>query len=87
MENFHASSHLEVWDMLQNFVRGYNKAYHRIIKRAPASVNVHTEALGLEALYDAGAAKQRSKLKIGDIVRINKTKRTFDKGYLPNWTQ
>ena len=24
---------------------------------------------------------------MGDFVRINKTKRTFDKGYLPNWTQ
>ena len=73
--------------MLQKFVRGYNNAYHRSIKRAPASVNVHTEALVSEALYGEGAAKQRSKLKTGDIVRINKTKRTFDKGYLPNWTQ
>ena len=24
---------------------------------------------------------------MNDFVRINKTKRTFDKGYLPNWTQ
>ena len=24
---------------------------------------------------------------MGDFVLINKTKRTFDKGYLPNWTQ
>ena len=24
---------------------------------------------------------------MGDFVRINKTKRTFDKIYLPNWTQ
>ena len=73
--------------MLQTFVRGYNNAYHRSIKRAPASVNVHNEALVSEALYGEGAAKQRFKLKTGDIVRINKTKRTFDKGYLPNWTQ
>ena len=27
------------------------------------------------------------KFKIGDKVRINKTKRAFDKGYLPNWTR
>ena len=31
--------------------------------------------------------KSKPKFKVGDIVRINKTKRTFDKGYLPNWTQ
>ena len=74
-------------DVLQKFVRGYNNAYHRSIKRAPASVNVHNEALVSEALYGKGVAKQLSKLKTGDIVRINKTKRTFDKGYLPNWTQ
>ena len=49
--------------MLQKFVRGYNNAYHRSIKRAPASVNVHNEALVSEALYGEGAAKQRSKLK------------------------
>ena len=74
-------------DVLQKFVRGYNNAYHRSIKRAPASVNVHDEALVSEALYGAGVVKHRSKLKIGDIVHINKTKRTFDKGYLPNLTQ
>ena len=73
--------------MLQKFVRGYNNAYHRSIKRAPALVNVHNEALVSKALYGEGAAKQWSKLKIGDIVRINKTKRTFDKGFLQNWTQ
>ena len=76
--------------MLQKFVHGYNIAYNRSIKRAPASVNVHNEALLSEALYGAGVAKQRSKLKIGDIVAIHKTKRIhiyriFDKGYLPNW--
>ena len=71
-------------DLLQKFVRGYNNAYHRSIKRAPATVNVHNEALVSKALYGEGAAKQWSKLKNGDIVRINKTKRTFDKGYLRN---
>ena len=31
--------------------------------------------------------KVKPKFKMGDFVLINKTKRTFDKGYLPNWTQ
>ena len=44
-------------DVLQMFVHGYNNAYHRSIKRAPASVNVHNEALVSEALYGEGAAK------------------------------
>ena len=31
--------------------------------------------------------KSKPKFKVGYFVRIDKTKRTFDKGYLPNWTQ
>ena len=73
--------------MLQKFVQDYNNAYHLSIKRAPASINVHNKVLVSEALYGTGAAKQWFILKIGDIVHINKTKRKFDKGYLPNWTQ
>jgi len=30
--------------------------------------------------------KKSGVLAKGDWVRIGKTKRTFDKGYLPNWT-
>ena len=26
-------------------------------------------------------------LRVGDFVRTNKTKRSFEKGYVPNWTQ
>ena len=29
----------------------------------------------------------KPKFKVGDFVRNNKTKRIFDKAYLPNWTQ
>ena len=28
-----------------------------------------------------------TKFKIGDKVCISKTRRTFEKGYLPNWTE
>ena len=29
----------------------------------------------------------KPKLKVGDKVRINKTRRVFNKSYLPNWTE
>ena len=32
-------------------------------------------------------AEIKPKLKSGDKVRISKTRQTFDKGYLPNWTE
>ena len=39
-------------------------------------------------LYDAGLNKRvRFKFNVGDQVRISKMKRTFEKGYLPGWTE
>ena len=31
--------------------------------------------------------KKKTKVKTGDWVRLNKTRRTFKKGYLPNWSE
>ena len=33
------------------------------------------------------AGKSTAKFKVGDKVRINETRRAFDKSYLPNWTK
>ena len=33
------------------------------------------------------SARVRFKFKVGDKVRISKKKGTFEKGYLPNWTE
>ena len=75
-------------DVLPKLVDGYNHAYHRSIKRAPVSETIRNEPEVSEILCGKNKSKSiRSKLKVGDYVRINKTKRTFDKGYLPNWTQ
>ena len=65
-------------DILPKLVHGYNHAYHRRIKCAPVSENLYGKL---------NSKKVKPKFKVGDFVRINKTKRTFDKGYLPNWTQ
>lgn len=75
-------------DVLPKLVHGYNQAYHRSIKRAPASVNTKNEVQVSENLFGKTKLKSvKPKLSVGDFVRINKTKRTFEKGYLPNWTQ
>lgn len=75
-------------DVLPKLVHGYNHAYHRSIRRAPVSVNLKNEAQVSEILFGKTSQKTKSKLfKVGDFVRINKTKRTFEKGYLPNWTR
>lgn len=83
---------LKYVDVLSKLVRGYNHAFHRSIQRSPASVNSDNEVLVSETLFGKKKKTKKSRrieplFKVGDFVRLNKTKRTFDKGYLPNWTQ
>ena len=52
------------------------------------SVTLKNEPQVSENLYGKSNSKKvKPKFKVGDFVRINKTKCTFDNGYLANWTQ
>ena len=52
------------------------------------SVTLKNEPQVSENLYDRSNSKKvKPKFKVGVFVRINKTKRIFDTGYLPKWTQ
>ena len=52
------------------------------------SVTLKNEPQVSENLYGKSNSKKvKPKFKVCDFVRINKTKRTFDKGFLPKWTQ
>ena len=79
-------------DVLSKLINGYNHSYHRSIKRASVSVTVQNGAkvsdfFGNKKSNCKKLKSAQAKFKVGDFVRINKTKRTFEKGYLPNWTQ
>jgi len=74
-------------DVLQDMVYSYNHSYHRTIGRTPASVNKDNEKAVIERMYGKDIQISRPRLKKGDTVRISKTRRTFEKGYLPNWTE
>ena len=76
-------------DVLPAVVRSYNNTFHRSIKRAPVDVNTKNQEDVWYQLYGGGEAKTRRKpkLKVGDRVRISKTRRVFKKGYLPSWTR
>ena len=75
-------------DVVPDLVVGYNKAYHRSIRRAPASVNVRNQKEVRDNLYRKPIPqnnKQHS-YKVGALVRISKVKGKFEKSYLPNWS-
>ena len=75
-------------DVLSKLVRGYNHAFHRSIQHSPASVNSDNEVLVSESLFGKKKKTKNSKriqplVKVGDFVRLNKSKRTFIKDICP----
>ena len=76
-------------NVLQDIVQGYNNSYHLSIGRAPASVSLLSVGQVRIKLYGKSWTKpiRELKFKLGDQVRISKSRCTFKMGYLPLWTQ
>jgi hypothetical protein len=78
----------EQWvDVLSKLVHGYNQSHHRVIGRAPASVNAENAMEVWQHLFGTKEKKEKRLLHVGDQVRISKVKRIFEKGYMPKWTE
>ena len=77
-------------DILQKLIDEYNNRYHSSIKMTPfqASDPENREKV-LRNLYSdiKDAKKSKPHFRVGDKVRIYRYKRTFEKGYKPNWTK
>jgi hypothetical protein len=80
---FTTNNTLKYVDILQKLVKSYNHSRHRSIRMRPA-----TRILCCKHSSEKESKKSiQFKFSIGDQVRISKAKRTFKKGYLPNWTE
>ena len=85
---FTANNTLKYIDILPNLVAGYNRTVHRSIGMAPADVqSKHVMQLRQKLYGTKTQSVKKYKYRVGDFVRISKAKRTFKKGYLPNWTE
>lgn len=85
-------SDLRYIDALQQFVSAYNNTMHRSIKLKPKDVNERNEKKVWETLYEGKQSIARNKpvifrYQVGDLVRISKTRMTFEKSYLPGWSE
>lgn len=78
---------LKYINILQDLVKSYNNSYHRSINRTPAAVNARNEDDVWFTLYGNQPPKRGFAFNVGDKVRISKVKKTFAKGYLPNWSE
>lgn len=77
-------------DVLDDVVDAYNNTYHTTIKMCPSQVNeknILQVYSNMQESQHIPAKKKRPKLKVGDHIRITKTKGVFEKGYFPNFTQ
>ena len=86
---FTAKSTYRYIDMLEDLLHGYNHAKHRTIGMAPADVKTeHEEQLWRRMYPNYGVSTApRQTLKAGDPIRVSRAKSTFEKGYVPNWTE
>ena len=77
-------------ERLDEFVQGYNAAYHRTIGRSPDSVTHDNAQEVWHRLYDEDASPKRPvryRFQVGDQVRLSVKAETFKKGYTPSWTE
>lgn len=84
----HANTYRYI-DVIDKIVKSYNNTYHRTIKMSPSEVNdsnVLQVYRNMKESRKVPAKRPKPKLKVGDYVRITKSKGIFDKGYSPNWT-
>ena len=103
MESNNQAKHVEIFqykqhgvkyiDILSNLITKYNNTFHRSIKctqtfaRTPSSYQHVYDALYNRRRRQADNVEVKPKFKIGDSVRILKKKKTFEKGFTPNWTK
>ena len=70
------------YDILDDVVNKYNNTKHSTIKMKAKDVGNSNKRV-----YIDEHNKKRSRLKVGDRVRISKFKNIFAKGYTPNWSE
>ena len=75
-------------DMLDSLIDEYNNTKHSTIKMTPAEASKPENSnLIINSRISEQVKAQKIKFKVGDKVRISRIKGTFEKGYLPNWSE
>lgn len=88
MWRYFTANNTIVWhDILQDLVDAYNNSKHRTIGMKPVDVSDSNKIKVLKRLAVSKTSVQEPNFKVGDIVRISKTKKMFDKSYIGNWTE
>ena len=80
-------------DVLQKIVYAYNHTLHSGTRMRPSAVNLYNTVQVRENLAKRARANYRRrelahcKFAVGDLVRVSRTKNTFEKGYEKNFSE
>jgi len=77
-------------DMLDKLLHDYNSRRHSTIGMSPNKGSLkENEMKVLQNIIDKTKVtiKTKTKLKVGDKVRMSRVKGIFEQGYLPNWSE
>jgi len=75
-------------DMIVDLIAKYNNTRHSTIKMTPTEASKkENEAYIINGRRYRNIESNKSKFAVGDRVRISRIKGTFEKGYLPNWSE
>lgn len=85
-KKFSLQGHYKWLTILPETVIEYNNTVHSVIGMKPIDVNEKNEKEILLNVYSPIKIAHKSKLKVGDSVRISKYRELFFKGYTPNWS-
>ena len=70
------------FDILHDIVDEYNNTYHGTIKMKSIDVKSH-----YFVEYNEESNEKNARFKVGYHVKLSKYKKTFAKGYSPNWSE
>ena len=84
---FTAKNTYRYLDVLPQLIQSYNLSFHRTIGMRPLSVTPINEQRVWTRMFGKLQAPGAAKFETGDMVRLSKVKRLFEKGYQPNWTE
>lgn len=74
-------------DILDDIVGAYNSAKHKaLFNKSPNSIN-NENAMQLWQARNNDKVDEKSSFKVGDYVRLALVRKTFERGYTPNWTE
>ena len=84
---FSANNTTRYFDILPALLARYNHSVHRSIGMTPHDASQKENEDDVRIKLQGQTRASKAKFRIGVQVRIAKSKRHFEKGYTPNWTE